>query len=475
MKSKRLLEAFSHTEDVFLDASESYMPEKRAKKRRWTRLIPAVAALLCVAIVGTVLLNAPKASAKSLVLAAEYPKMAPYPSGRLYQSEKAYDAWRDDMNRQRRQPEGYAAGLDAVFAGMLPALMGEETGENKVCSPLNLYMALAMLAEITAGETRTQLLTLLGQGSIEALRAQATAVWNANYRDDGALTSVLASSLWLNAGGSYEKDTLRTLADSYFASTYQGEMGSDDYDQALQGWVNEQTGGLLQDAASRLHMKQEDVLMLMTTVRFQGKWARRFKKDNTYAQTFYAQSGAIERDFMHKRTQNNYYWAGQFAAVREIFDTSFGQSMWFFLPDEGVRPEALLSDPDFYRILYAPNDWEDQTGLFVNLAVPKFDISAEKDVADALKDLGVTDAFSPFAADFSPLCDQQAWVGGVTHAARVVIDEEGCTAVAFTAIPTAGAAPPPPDEVDFVLDRPFVFVITGMDNLPLFVGVVQNP
>ncbi len=29
---------------------------------------------------------------------------------------------------------------------------------------------------------------------------------------------------------------------------------------------------------------------------------------------------------------------------------------------------------------------------------------------------------------------------------------------------------PPEEEVDFTLDRPFLFVITGEDGLPLFVG-----
>ena len=40
---------------------------------------------------------------------------------------------------------------------------------------------------------------------------------------------------------------------------------------------------------------------------------------------------------------------------------------------------------------------------------------------------------------------------------------------------TSGSAAPPDEEVDFTLDRPFLFSITGLENLPLFVGTVQNP
>lgn len=39
----------------------------------------------------------------------------------------------------------------------------------------------------------------------------------------------------------------------------------------------------------------------------------------------------------------------------------------------------------------------------------------------------------------------------------------------------AGAGMPPEEEVEFVLDRPSLFVITSNDGLPLFVGAVYRP
>ena len=38
----------------------------------------------------------------------------------------------------------------------------------------------------------------------------------------------------------------------------------------------------------------------------------------------------------------------------------------------------------------------------------------------------------------------------------------------------SGAAMPPEEEIDFVLDRPFAFIITGLDGLPLFAGTVWD-
>ena len=64
----------------------------------------------------------------------------------------------------------------------------------------------------------------------------------------------------------------------------------------------------------------------------------------------------------------------------------------------------------------------------------------------------------------------------VQHAARVKIDEKGCEAAAFTAI-TADATSAMPEElpeIEMDLNRPFAFLITGVDGLPLFVGTVNT-
>lgn len=61
------------------------------------------------------------------------------------------------------------------------------------------------------------------------------------------------------------------------------------------------------------------------------------------------------------------------------------------------------------------------------------------------------------------------------HDVRVVIDEEGVTASAYTLMTEAGAGMPPSEEMDFVLDRPFLFVLDSYDGLPLFAGIVNQP
>ena len=128
---------------------------------------------------------------KYQLAAAQYPQMAQYPDESKFTKlngdfdsdgfDKVYDAWWADRKKQLEQPEGYTDVLDSYLRTVIPQLLTGRAGENKACSPINIYMALAMLAEITDGKSRDQILALLGSSDLDALRTEASAVWNANY------------------------------------------------------------------------------------------------------------------------------------------------------------------------------------------------------------------------------------------------------------------------------------------------------
>ncbi len=421
---------------------------------------------------------------KYQLAAAQYPQMAQYPDESKYTKlngdfdsdgfDKVYDAWRADRKKQLEQPEGYTDALDSYLRAVIPQLLIEGSGENKACSPINIYMALAMLAEITDGESREQILSLLGSEDLDSLHTEASAVWNANYCDDGAVTSILASSLWLNDQINFKQETMDALAKYYYASSFRGEMGSTAFDQALQDWINQQTGGLLKEQASGLTMDKETILALATTIYFRAKWSGEFSESNTSPDTFHADSGDVTCDFMHQSGTNTYYWSDRFSAVSKSLENS--GAMWFLLPDEGVTPEELLADEQTMDFLLSGGESTESKYLIVNLSVPKFDIASDLDLTESLKEMGITDVFDPTISDFSPMTDDtEAYLSQAKHAARVAIDEEGVTAAAYTVMMANGAGAPPEEEVDFTLDRPFVFAITGTDGLPLFVGVVHQP
>ena len=420
---------------------------------------------------------------------ASYPEMAKYPDEMLYIDDKTgvfdnegfskvYDEWQNDKMAQLDQPVGYMNGMEGFIDTSIRQFLTKSNGRNVVYSPLYVYLALAMMAEVTDGNSREQILELLGSENIDLLRTQARSVWNANYMDDGAVTSVLANSLWLNDDVNYIKRTMDNLADYYYASSFRGMMGSDEYNKALQGWINEQTGGLLKEQASGIEMRPDTVLALASTIHFRAKWESEFSKSNTEKGVFNLLDGnneTIECDFMYKSGTQNYYWADRFSAVGLRLEGS--GRMWFLLPDEGVDLDELLTDAQTMDFLHKGDAWDKSKFLIVNMSVPKFDVASNIDLITGLQELGVTDVFDSKRSDFSPMTADvdEIYLSQAEHAARVTIDEEGVTAAAYTVMLKCGAAMPPDEEVDFVLNRPFLFAITGANGQLLFVGVVNQP
>lgn len=410
---------------------------------------------------------------------AEYPEMAQYPETDGFSiDEEAYDAWRASVAAQRPESEEYKNGMREFYEATMQEFLKNTEGQNKLYSPLNVYMALAMLAETTEENSRQQILDLLGAKSIEELRNNAGILWNANYSDEGTVTSLLASSAWLSDTIQYNEETLKTLANYYYASSFSGTMGSFEYNKMLQDWLNEQTGGLLEEQVSQVEMDPTTILALATTVYFQAKWNKEFNEENNTEEIFHTASGDVNAEFMHQSGSGTYYWGENFGAI--VRSLKHSGNMLLILPDEGVEAEALLHDKEVLEFIFDNSTIENQKFLIVNQSIPKFDVVSDFSLIEGLKKLGVTDVFNAAEANFTPLLaenesENNVFVNEAKHAARVMIDEEGCTAAAFTVMLAAGAARPPEEQVDFVLDRPFLFVINGQDNQPLFIGIVNQP
>ncbi len=408
---------------------------------------------------------------------AVYPEMAQYPDtdGFEYDGE-AYEAWLQSKWSRIPENKEYQNGIREFYEAAMQEFLQDTEGKNKIFSPLNVYLALAMLAETVEGEGRDQILEVLHADSMESLRNNANILWNANYCDDGTVNSLLASSLWLSEGLEYNQDTLALLAQNYYASSFQGIMGSAEYNQMLQEWLDEQTGGILKEQAAAVEMDPQTIFALATTVYFRAKWDNEFMKENTKEDTFYEKSGEVTCEFMNQSGTNTYYWGENFGAISRRLENS--GNMLLILPDEDVTAESLLTDSEVMDFIYNHNEWENQKFLIVNQSIPKFDATSDFSLVDGLKKLGITDVFDEKMADFSPLLtgeNKGAAISEAKHAARVMIDEEGCIAAAFTVILACGAARPPEEVIDFVLNRPFLFVLKGQDGQPLFIGIVNQP
>lgn len=387
-------------------------------------------------------------------------------------SEAYYSALKALRSEGTAYPDAFLAFTRQAAGNIL------SSEENTVLSPANLYLALSMLSETTDGTSREELFSLLGLSDLSETRAAANHIWRNLYGKTSSGETKLAGALWLNDDISFAAETLDVLAEEYLASSYRAPMGEEKTDKAIAEWINENTGSLLSDAAENLKTDSETALMLLSTLYFSDEWREEFAQERTAKDTFTSFDGSEKSvDFMHKTQSCAGFVSGENYTTAQL---SFkgGRSIRFLLPDEGTALSDLIESGAAVGGLLT---WDlgvcEKVGK-INWSVPKFTVGSDLELSDALRALGVQEVFDAERADFSPLVDAPAEalaVSQVQHAACVSIDEKGCEAAAFTATAVDTAALEPEDlpTIEMDLDRPFAFLITGVDGLPLFLGVVN--
>ena len=380
-------------------------------------------------------------------------------------AEDEYTAAMQKLGKGRLDQESAAPVL--AFADRTAGAIFADS-ENRVYSPISLYAALAMLTEVTDGSTKQQVMDLLAADDAETLRQQIKDLWIGVYTDDDQSMCRLANAAFLRENAEVKQEAVDTLADWHFASTYRVPMGTEEADKAIAGWLNQNTGGLLSEETGNIRTDGNDLLRLYNTIYYKSSWRDAFESSRTREDVFTAANGAKQKtDFMHRTESGSYRKGdGYTAAPRSL---NYGR-MVFVLPDEGVTPESLLQRQGFLAGLTG-----DYNAAELVWSVPKFDVKSSTGLNEALRSLGVTDAFDMAEADFTPLTDNGAFLSSAMQAARVKIDEEGVEAAAYTELVCADSAMmevPPTVEMD--LDRPFLFVIFDNSNVPLFVGTVNT-
>ena len=373
-----------------------------------------------------------------------------------------------------------SANADSFVASSIQACLLNAGSENYVFSPAALYLQLGLLAEASDGDTRDQILDVLGSSDTAAIRSRVSSIYNANQiTDSWDHTSTLSNSLWIDDTYSVKNEVLRPLAVQYKTSAYRGDADSISFKHFYRDWPAEQTQYFVQE---KLMLDAEMVSTLLGTMYMNMAWEEPFSLLAYSKETFYAPTEEITCEFMHQATEVDYYRGEHFSAVSKPLAS--GGAVKFILPDADTSVDLLLNEDEVLDLIVSDLCGEpriDYEKTAVNLSIPKDMLFCNADLAEPLASMGITDIFNDQTADFSPITnpitsgEAPFSLSQLLHVNRVLINPNGCVNYPEDQDPFTEPEFTKGEGIDFVIDRPFLFVVSGPDGMPLFAGVIHEP
>jgi serpin B len=365
---------------------------------------------------------------------------------------------------------------DGQLGGALLGALGPPS-QNAVLSPYSIAVALQMALEGARGATAEQIaatLHLPGVGG-DALAAQAAALRrDLSAVDDpvGGVRLRVSNELWPQARYSIKAPFVQLLRTSFGVDVRPVDFANDPPGarRTINHAISEQTNGKIPELF-HADLDPQTRLVLTNAVYLKAGWATTFADTLTRPSTFHAAGQDVQVPFMHTVGEFGYVERSGYRLVSLPYRNN-RLAMTLVLPDGPLAPlEQRLRQDGLGALLGGKLPL---TG--VTLRMPKFRFRTNVQLNDALRRLGMTDAFDPGRADFSGISDEQLFVSQVVHDAYVSVDEKGTEAAAATGVVAQATSGVAGRMADVTVDHPFLFAITDQaTGTPLFLGRVADP
>ncbi len=354
--------------------------------------------------------------------------------------------------------------------GLFREVYAAETAKpNVFLSPLSAHMALGMTLNGATGQTFDAMRSTLGFGGIQERDI------NASYEQltpmlvglDPRVQISIANSMWYRQGFPVRSEFTDALKRHFDAEVRGLDFASSSAPATINAWVRDKTRGRIPTIVDQI--RADEVMFLINAVWFKGKWTNEFDPRETRTGTFRRADGrTVQAQFMNRNGTLAHFSNESFGAV----DLPYGGGAWrmtLLLPHEGAGLSSVVNS-------LTPERWAQWIGSLrdgrASISLPKFKLTYETHLNDALSKMGMAVAFRPGVATFDRIAAADLFITTVKQKTFVEVNEEGTEAAAATSVGVGVVSAPP----SFVFDRPFIVAIRErLSGTILFIGAVGDP
>ena len=351
---------------------------------------------------------------------------------------------------------------------LLQELISEDRGKNVFFSPLSILLALAMTYNGAAGDTKLAMAEALefSQFDLEQLNRGFNDLMVGIVNADQQVEVSIANSIWYRLGYDVKEDFIDRNARYYSAEVRELDFSDPQAADTMNNWIDQATKGKIEKMFDSI--PPETKMYLINAIYFKGDWTHQFSESATQDGEFILETGSkkmvpmmhLEENFRHAQAEN-----------LGILRLPYGReklAMYILLPDEGEDLDEITSQLNEVSWNRLRRDLEDKE---VTLTMPKYRIEyGVKILNDVLTKMGMGAAFAGGFSGINP----KLFISRVLHKAVIDVNEKGSEAAAATVVEMTKSAPPEP--VEFIVDRPFLFAISDdRTGSILFLGKVAEP
>lgn len=349
--------------------------------------------------------------------------------------------------------------------------------ENLFFCPHSIRAVLLMTYAGAQGNTSQQMADALHFSGNPLHLHQTTQAWARQIAgvsgDASGDRLYLANALWGQQGYEFLQ-AFRDLMRTYYGAGLQEVDFAKAVEQAritINTWVANQTQNKIPEFFAPQALQAATTLVVTNAVYFKGAWLFPFSKDKTTEQPFTLLTGDQVAVSMMSQTASLPYSEDEEVQIVELPYVSQRLALVLVLPRQrnGLPElEARLSNEYLTRQITRLRPQK------IAVSLPRLNIATQLSLPDALKNMGMTDAFMLPPANFAGMTGKQdLFISDVLHQTVLEVNEEGVEATAATAVTMSrGFAQYPVVQAD----HPFLFVIRDTHtNGIIFLGRVMNP
>lgn len=331
-------------------------------------------------------------------------------------------------------------------------------GENVVASPYSAGVALSMLTEGAAGQTKVELDNALN-GCLFMPEPMG---------DSETVTVKSANSIWISDNFSVRNRFVTHMEDDFKADVEVMDFADPATLQSMNTWCADNTDGKITKIKDSL--SPNNVMILANALYFKASWENQFDPKATQEETFHGRSGDTEVKMMYRKGAYE-YMEYQGCQMIKLPYLNSGYAMYVVLPPAGMDPETVLPyiGESVYNMAMGMLKPEQ-----VRFSMPKVRLETSMNLNKTLGKMGVKTAFSG-AADFKEISVSGPLVlDEVAQNCYIDITESGTEAAAVTSAAISLTSLRPQENVKTMkVDRPYIFFIADPENI-LFTGKILN-